>query len=479
MSEPITKPRRRRLALSLRTLMILVLIVGGFLGWQARRASLQRQAVAVITAAGGRVQYDYAVEARKKSGKWINDPPHPWAPDWLRRSVGPEYFQDVAWVFLNNKNPVEEIKHDPKLFETVALLDRVEMLQTIRYPLDNADFARLMAMPRLKEVTLLFVDVTDEGLACLESSPAIESLVLRAKPDTITVRGLERIARQPRINRLELTQVDLTDPADLAPLAKLTRLENLMLMNSPTDDACLNYLANLTELNKLDLRRTQVTDAGVDRLAKLPKLQVVLIDGSKLTEVGLAKLDAIGSLKGIYLDPLPQMTDRGLASLSKLQGFDTLCLTAPNVTDAGLARLKGLNLLRMTISGAGVTDAGVKNLAANNQTQELNLSGTSITSEGLPALSAQTRLRWLGLDGTTIDDAGAAILATLPELRFLSLDETPLTDAGLKSLQGAVKLEFLRVRGTQVTQEGLETFRKARPGVTIKSGPAVSIPSQK
>ncbi len=54
-----TRPRRRRLRLSLRGLMVLVLVVGGMLGWKARRASIQRRAVTQIKAAGGTLLYDY------------------------------------------------------------------------------------------------------------------------------------------------------------------------------------------------------------------------------------------------------------------------------------------------------------------------------------------------------------------------------------------------------------------------------------
>jgi hypothetical protein len=477
MSETATvKPRRRRFALSLQGLMILILVIGGILGWKAHRATIQRRAVAKIDAAGGTVQYDYQIEAQKASKTWTANPPHPWAPDWLRRPIGEEYFQDVAWVFLSSKNPKIKIEHDPKLFETVATLDRVEMLQTIRYPMDNADFARLMAMPRLKQATFLLIDITDEGLACLESSPAIEELVLRSTPGSITNRGLEIISRQPRIKRLELTQVDLTDPKSLAPLAKLTRLENLMLMNSPEEDSCLSYLSDLTELKRIDLRRTCLTDSGIDSLSKLKKLETVLVDGSLLTDAGLAKLAAIPSLKEMYLDPLPKLGELGISSLDKLQGFPTLCLTATNVTDAGLGHLKGMKFLRFKVSGPGVTDAGLEKLAAKNQFVELDLSRTSVTGPGMGWLAFQSGLRWLALDGSKVDDAGAVELAKFHALAFLSLDATAITDATLVALEQSNSLRFLTVRGTRVTPQGLEAFQKARPGVIVKSGPAETIP---
>ena len=51
--------RRPRLTLSLRVFLVLVLVVGGWLGWRARRASIQRRAAAAIREARGLVWYDY------------------------------------------------------------------------------------------------------------------------------------------------------------------------------------------------------------------------------------------------------------------------------------------------------------------------------------------------------------------------------------------------------------------------------------
>ncbi len=51
--------RRSWLRLSLRGLMIFVLLAGGWLGWLAHRANVQRKAVAAIQHAGGRAWYDW------------------------------------------------------------------------------------------------------------------------------------------------------------------------------------------------------------------------------------------------------------------------------------------------------------------------------------------------------------------------------------------------------------------------------------
>ena len=69
MSESPGSPakKRRRFGLSLRALMVLVLILGGGLGWIAHRARVQREAVAAIEKAGGKV--DYNLPGKKSSAR--------------------------------------------------------------------------------------------------------------------------------------------------------------------------------------------------------------------------------------------------------------------------------------------------------------------------------------------------------------------------------------------------------------------------
>ena len=82
---------RRRLPfrLSLRPLMVLVLIVGGVLGWVGYRARVQRQAVAAIERAGAKAFYDFQAPGGKPA--W-------WQPKWLVDAVGVDYLAHVTWV---------------------------------------------------------------------------------------------------------------------------------------------------------------------------------------------------------------------------------------------------------------------------------------------------------------------------------------------------------------------------------------------
>jgi hypothetical protein len=66
--------KRPLLRLSVRMLMVLVLLVGGGLGWVVRRATIQRQAVESIKKAGGRVAYDWEFPNGKPTLKGATSP---------------------------------------------------------------------------------------------------------------------------------------------------------------------------------------------------------------------------------------------------------------------------------------------------------------------------------------------------------------------------------------------------------------------
>src|SRR5262245_3580204 len=85
--QPTANPWRRRLRFSVRALMVLVLIIGGGLGWVIHRARVQRDAVATIRRAGGDVAYSW----QWSGGRPVFPRSKPPGPDWLRRILGPDF----------------------------------------------------------------------------------------------------------------------------------------------------------------------------------------------------------------------------------------------------------------------------------------------------------------------------------------------------------------------------------------------------
>lgn len=84
------KTPRRYATFSLRTLFVVMTVLGIWLGVIANRAREQREAVAAIKGLGGTVYYDWEFGTGGK----------PRGPAWLRRLIGDEHFQKVQMVNL-------------------------------------------------------------------------------------------------------------------------------------------------------------------------------------------------------------------------------------------------------------------------------------------------------------------------------------------------------------------------------------------
>ncbi len=132
---------RPRFILTVRGMMILVLLLGGVMGWKVRRAAIQRRAVATIKRAGGDVVYDYQIKA-----DWEDDDnPQPWAPAWLRRAVGDEWFQEVVEVSLADADLTKTQSGDETL-AAVATLDRLEKLDVDMQSIDATSLVPLIGL---------------------------------------------------------------------------------------------------------------------------------------------------------------------------------------------------------------------------------------------------------------------------------------------------------------------------------------------
>ena len=136
---------------------------------------------------------------------------------------------------------------------------------------------------------------------------------------------------------------------DLGPLARLTNLERLGLVN--TDAADLAPLAGLANLRELFLDTTGVTNLGP--LAGLTNLHTLWVGGTGVTD--LAPLARLTNLERLSLGGAG-VTD--LAPLTRLTKLELLDLLGTRVTDlaplAGLKSLRWLNVPRETITEAQV-----------------------------------------------------------------------------------------------------------------------------
>jgi hypothetical protein len=129
--------------LSIRGLMILVLVLGGGIGWVARHAKMQRNAVRGVSAAGG-VRYNWQYVSGKYEPK--ASPP---GPMWLRDIVGPDLLDTVVVVWLRGPDADYRV-----MSHVVALpgVERFNLAGQTSPSLTAAGMARIGQLPRLQRI---------------------------------------------------------------------------------------------------------------------------------------------------------------------------------------------------------------------------------------------------------------------------------------------------------------------------------------
>ena len=260
--------------------------------------------------------------------------------------------------------------------------------------------------------------VTDAGLELLvERLPGLIALKLR-RCERITTRGLSALTRARGLVRLRLTGAE-----------RLT-------------DACLEPLTQLDQLIGLNLSGcSELTDAGLATLGRLHGLESLsLKQCNRVTAAGLEHFRGLESLTSLDLSWCQRVSDAGLKPLRELP-LETLELYGCNrLTNAGLGHLSALSKLRVLSVGPsvrGITDDGLRYLAALTALERLNLSWCEeITDDGLAHLTGLHALEHLDLMGcSALTDAGLDHLGRLERLERLNLWRCEgITDDALDAL---------------------------------------------
>jgi hypothetical protein len=269
---------RKSLRFSLRTLMVFVLIFAVFLGWRVNKARQQRRAVAAVQEYGGWVHFDYEfVKGKLTPGQ------EPWAPQWLRRMLGDEYFREVSYVSL-----VYDSQGGKRV--EIANFKPCDLL-----------LEQLASQTGLKQLLMRRTQATDEGLKYVGKMHALEELYIW-DATSITDAGVAHLAGLKNLKNIHMDSSKMTD-ASLVLLSGLPRIEKMSLqLNTFTDRGFLRLKGqdNLTEL-WTGHGNFQVTDAGLARFREFKKLELIDLQKSKVTARGLEQLKGMKSLKRVLL----------------------------------------------------------------------------------------------------------------------------------------------------------------------------------
>ena len=250
----VSRPWRRFPRLSVRGLMVVVLVIGGWLGWFIHRVELQRAAVGAIDRGGGFVTYEW----EWKDGASVSGGKPRW-PKWLVDRVGIDCFASVT---------------------------RIDFLQ----PGTNTKIAPVRDLTRLEYLNLVGSRVTDEGLVAIEGLVSLQYLCLGGCK--ITDAGLAHLKRLTALRYMELGGTKVGD-VGLSQIEGFTSLNKLFLGGTGVTNAGLAHLKNLKGLEVLELNNTNVSDSGLVELEGMSSLRTLMLGGTKVTDAGVQKLQRL------------------------------------------------------------------------------------------------------------------------------------------------------------------------------------------
>ena len=140
MPEKETPPKRRWYQYSLRSLLIVMVLLCFLFAWggyKIKQVEKQKEIVAwVEEKMGGDVEYEHQIDA---NGVWHWKEEHPPGPEWLRNLIGIDYFSSVVSVSFYNIN--------------IQLSDEKRILGDF-YIIPIPDVTPLHGLPFLKSIRL-------------------------------------------------------------------------------------------------------------------------------------------------------------------------------------------------------------------------------------------------------------------------------------------------------------------------------------
>ncbi|CAD7700865.1 unnamed protein product [Ostreobium quekettii] len=313
-------------------------------------------------------------------------------------------------------------------------LSRLRVLVLRGCPRVTADgVAHLGGLPQLRDVNLLsnpWLDVTDGVLCDFAPLSGLRSLGLgdMHQANVLSDFGMELLAGFGGLTSLSLAYTMWEFAGDgLAPLLGLTALRSLDMQGCGSlNDATLRVVGRLSSLTSLQLSHCKkVTSRGAAHLTALTDVVILALGGChRIDDAGLEAISSLTHIRTLVLSELLEITDAGLERLEGMVELQTLDLSGcEGLRGTGFCALGRVPLTSVSLGGCvGLADEGVAAFCraeASTGLTKLDLCGCNLlTGDGAAALDVLTRLT--GLDLSNCVWMGDAPLAVLCNLPRLA-----------------------------------------------------------
>ncbi len=372
---------RRYLRFSVRSLIVLVLVIGCWLGWLVRSARIQREAVAEIRAAGGEVWYDW---------EWKDGKADPGTKSldarWLAKA--PESTISVT-LSLPKSSRTKPMRRDGPGW---ASQRKLEYLKVNIGGLTDRGLMHLEGLTNLSEVDVGYTQVTDLGLAHLKRLTNLRASISAA----------------PRsLARAWSSSAALPTSSNSAFSRPVSRTPGWFIMKG------LDAASQPSPLGGTQCHRRW---AGPD------------LAGLAIPDPICCRRHSGRPTRGSGPPRRARPISRGL-SLGRTQGHRRrVSPTSKAAHQPREPRTSGGTQDRRAV-GLGQPGSGLHRL------ESLDLQDTQVTTGRLVHLKGLTSLVWLSVDNTTVGDPAVKYLKCLPKLTTLRIDNTKITDSGLEQLR--------------------------------------------
>jgi hypothetical protein len=199
---------------------------------------------------------------------------------------------------------------------------------------DDAAMRHIAAIPRLRALNAQGTIASDDGFVALSKSQSIEVIWGRECPN-LRSRGFAALASMPALRGLSVSCLQVDDAA----LALLPSFPSLTFL-TPIDvqDAGFQHVGRCEKLTALWCMYCRETgDQATEHIARLP-LQLYYAGKTKITDASLAVLGGMQTLERIELWQTAGVTDAGVAQLATLPRLRELAISGvPRVTRRGVS----------------------------------------------------------------------------------------------------------------------------------------------
>jgi hypothetical protein len=332
--------------------------------------------------------------------------------------------------------------------ETIEILNEIPVISGLR--LDTID------------------GISDEIAQDLKSLRYGQELIVGA--DQLTGDGLSALLEIPGIYLLQLENATELKPEDFDALQKVPYLRTLYIWNcrlEPADreagNQALDRLQHTPRLKRLSLSGLDITDEGLRALAHLPRLRSLEVSYCDVTGKGLKHLANPEELWFLTLNG-ELLNDDLVESLHGMENLVSLDLTGPGVTSKIGTAFRGLKKLkRLRLSRLNVDPTFGNSIARLASLEELTLAGDAIDDGFELPLASLPELTYFSLANTQVGGNVCAALAAATSLESLNLSETPVNDDDINRLvENAAnsKLREINLFDTRITQQSLISLTK-------------------